>query len=539
MSGAFIALPRARVAAPWPVRLVLACLVAAISLPLPASGNDAVSVTARAEGRLPAPSVTRHEITLEDGSALHFKARAGALTLAGDRGEERAEIGFVAYSRVTDSDAPADPQRPVTFAVNGGPGAASAYLHLGVLGPWRLPMGTDTIQPAQDVSLVENAETWLDFTDLVFIDPVGTGFSRLVENERDLRDEFLSVDGDISALADFVLDWLVVHARVESPVYFIGESYGGFRGPLLVDRLQSDAGIAVSGMTLLSPVLDFGWREQPGHSPLPRVSLLPSLAAAAMERDGEFSRERLAEVKAYAEGEFLADLLRAVGDEEAVARLVENVTRITGLDEAVVARHAGRIDMQVFTREFRREDGRIASFYDSGVTSDDPAPHEPFSRARDPVLDGMTAPLTRGMLKLYRDRLGWMPQRRYILLNNGVNRAWNWGRGRGQPEALSALSRAMALDPQLDLLVVHGLTDLVTPYFESTLLLRQIGPFSGGARVCMEKYPGGHMFYNRDDSRRDFLDDAKALYGISTEDDACRRADADGEADMVQCDCAN
>jgi carboxypeptidase C (cathepsin A) len=494
--------------------LMLLVVMAITLSALPAPGIASEAVTARAEGRLPAASVTRHEVALDDGEALHFEARAGALTLAGDRGEERAEIGFVAYMRTGDAEGDADPQRPITFAVNGGPGAASAYLHIGVIGPWRLPMGTDSIVPSQDVALIDNPQTWLAFTDLVFIDPVGTGFSRLVENERDLREEFLSVDGDIAALADFMLDWLVLHARVGSPIYFIGESYGGFRGPRLADHLQNETGLALSGMTLLSPVLDFGWREQPDHAPLPRVSLLPSLAAAAMERDGTFSRESLAEVEAYAEGAFLSDLLRGLGDEEALARLVENVTRLTGLDEEVVARHAGRIDMQVFAREIGRDDGRVVSLYDSGVAADHPAPESPYARARDPVLDAMTPPLTRAMLTLYRDRLQWVPQRRYILLNNGVNRAWNWGRGRGQAEALSALRRAMALDPQLDLMVVHGLTDLVTPYFESALLLRQIRPFTGDDRVRLHTYPGGHMFYNRDDSRRAFLDDAMQLYGV-------------------------
>jgi len=476
------------------------------------------AMTARTPGPLPAVAITRHQIEQYD-ETLKFEARAGAITLAEDRGEERAEIGFVAYllnDEMDEGEGARGAARPVTFAVNGGPGAASAYLHIGALGPWRLPMSGEAISPSQGIALEDNAETWLDFTDLVFVDPVGTGFSRLVENDQDRREEFLSVEGDIAALADFILDWLVLHGRVDSPVYFVGESYGGFRGPLLAERLQSENGIALSGMTLVSPVLDFGWRDSSAYAPLSHVSLLPSLAAAAAarERDGAVSRDDLAAVEAYATGEFLADMLRGLGDDEAVARLIENVAHHTGLDEALVARFKGRIDMRTFVREIERENGRIASLYDAGVTADHPAPEAAFARASDPVLDALTPPLTRAMLGLYREKLAWMPQRRYVLLNDDVNRAWNWGGGRGQPEALGALRRVMALDEFFDVLVVHGLTDLVTPYFETALLLRQLRPFTGEERLRLRTYGGGHMFYDRETSRRAFREDAKRLYRV-------------------------
>ena len=174
----------------------------------------------------------------------------------------------------------------MSFVVNGGPGAASAYLDIGVLGPWILPMDDRTIVPSQPAVPVANPDTWLDFTDLVFIDPVGTGFSRLVEPDDARRGRFLSVDGDVEALADAIRRWLVENGRTASPKFFVGESYGGFRGPLVAEHLQTEEGIGLSGLVLVSPVLDFGWWRQPGYAPLPKVSLLPSLAAAAMEAGG-------------------------------------------------------------------------------------------------------------------------------------------------------------------------------------------------------------------------------------------------------------
>jgi carboxypeptidase C (cathepsin A) len=468
----------------------------------------AAEVAAGDEERLPAASTTRHSLDLGD-RVIDFSATAGALTLTSGAGRAEADIGFVGYLL----DGPAEGDRPVTFAVNGGPGAASAYLHLGVLGPWRLPVGVESIVPSQPVGLVPNAETWLDFTDLVFIDPVGTGFSRLVEPDDRLRNRYLSVEGDIEALADAVYRWLAQNGRMVSPKYFVGESYGGFRGPLLAEKLLREYGLALNGLTLLSPVLDFGWRDGGPHHPLPRVSLLPSLAAAAMETVGALDEAALTEVEAYAAGDFLADLLRGLGDEAAVARLTARLAEITGLSPEVVGRFAGRLEMQDFVREIGREDGRVASLYDTGVMALDPTPERSFSRALDPVLDALTAPLTSAALAHYGAALEWLPERRYQLLNRGVSRAWRWGEGRGQPEAVSDLRRVMALDPGFRVLVAHGYTDLVTPYFESALILRQIPDFGPGERLRQATYPGGHMFYTRDDSRRAFWDDARWLYG--------------------------
>jgi carboxypeptidase C (cathepsin A) len=298
-----------------------------------------------------------------------------------------------------------------------------------------------------------------------------------------------------------------------SPKYFVGESYGGFRGPLLAETLQTDHGVGLAGMVLLSPVLDFGWWRQPDHAPLPRVSLLPSLAAAAMEKRGDFSLEALQAAEDYAAGDYATDLLRGLQDEEAVARVVARVAEITGLDPGMLARTAGRIDTDEFARELFGDEGRIASLYDAAVAGDTPVPERRSGRAADPVLDAMTAPLTSAMLALYRDTLGWMPDRRYVLLARGVSRGWRWGGGTGQPEAVSALRRVLALDPEFQVLVVHGYTDLVTPYFASELILRQFPAPLAGARLRQETYRGGHMYYTRNDSRRAFRADAAWFYG--------------------------
>ena len=493
------------------LRAILAAALIALAPPGPAAAQPAPAAgeaPAPAAERLPAAVTTRHLLELPDRS-LAFTATAGALTISDDGGRAEAEIGFVAYAL----DAPEGAERPVTFAMNGGPGAAAAYLHLGAMGPWRLPMGEGAVVPSQPARLVANAETWLDFTDLVFIDPVGTGFSRLIDADAPLRERYLSIGGDIDAAARFILAWLGETGRMTSPTYFVGESYGGFRGPLLAERLQTEEGVGLAGMLLVSPVLDFGWWRQADHGPLPRISVLPSLAAAAMEKSGTFSPEGLHAAEDYAAGEYLSDLMRGLRDEAAVARIVARVTEMTGLDPETVARRSGRIGVDDFARELFAAEGRIASLYDAGVSGENPSPERRDGRLLDPVLDGMTAPLTTAMLAHYRDTLGWMPERRYLLLSRRVNRGWDWGGGQLAPEVMSELRQVLALDPELRLLVAHGYTDLVTPYFASELVLRQLPAEIAGTRLRQANYRGGHMFYTRDASRRALREDAAWLYG--------------------------
>jgi carboxypeptidase C (cathepsin A) len=495
--------------------LVLAAPAVVPAQPAPQPAAEAQQRAARPdrgpegrEGRRLPPDVTTEHVLQLPGRALTFTATAGSLPLVDQAGNVQAEIGYVAYVR-----AGAEPgTRPVTFAVNGGPGAASAYLHLGPIGPWRLPLGGASVSPSQPPALVPNAETWLDFTDLVFIDPIETGYSRANGSPDEIRDRYFTIDGDIASLSAVIARWLRANERLGSPKFFVGESYGGFRGPLIAHKLQSDIGIGLSGLVLLSPVLDFGLLSQPRHAPMEFVTRLPSYAAAQLERKGTVSREVLAEVERYAAGEYLVDLTRGLQDREAVGRLSARVAEITGLDPDLVRRRAGRVDMGTFAREFRRGESRVISLYDTGVSSPDPDPTSPSREGDDPGLTALTAPLTSAIVDHLWRNLGWrVPNQRYELLNGSVNGRWRYGRGRSAPEVVDDLKRALALDPKLRVMVVHGLTDLVTPYFASELILRQL-PLDGGARVSLATYMGGHMFYTRDGSRAAFRADAERMY---------------------------
>lgn len=456
--------------------------------------------------RLPPESVTRHTVELP-GRMLAFVATAGAIRLNNPAGEAQVEIAYVSYA--LEGAQPAN--RPVLFALNGGPGSASAWLHLGGLGPWRVSMTGEAVSPSAPPVLLPNAETWLDFADLVFIDPVGTGYSRFARENDDLRKRVFSADGDIEILSSFIRRWLTEKDRLFSPKFLLGESYAGYRAPRMARRLADVEGVGLGGLILVSPVLDFR-RFMSGATPFGDVARLPSMAAAAMEAKGEWSAEKLAEAEDYARADYLVDLTRGPRDRAALDRVVKNVARFSGLDETLVRRLGGRVDMASFTRELARSRGLVASSYDAGVLGPDPFPLEARSNHEDPLNDALIAPFTSAMTELLRNRLGWKPDGRYMLFAPDANSGWDWGRGgRARREAVSDLAQALALDPKLNVLVTHGAADLVTPYFETRLVLDQMPETQPPGRVTMKLYRGGHMHYSRDDMRALLREDARKL----------------------------
>ena len=454
---------------------------------------------------LPPPATTSHELRLADRT-LQFKAIAGAIRLSdGSSGNPLADVGYTAFLL----GGPDAKHRPVTFAINGGPGAASAWLDLGALGPWRIPM-TGLVSPAQE-TILDNNETWLDFTDLVFIDPPGTGYSRILAKGDDARKSFYSVGGDIDALSTVMRKWLAANGRLDSPKFIAGESYGGFRGPKLARRLQDVDGVGIQGMILISPVFDFDWFEAP-NNPLTWVSRLPSLVAAAHNMSGLDGRTALRDVEAYAVGDYLHDLLAGERDPAAIKRVADKVAALTGLDPAFVARLGGRVDMSSFARERGRAEGKVASLYDARILGFDPSPHAASSEHSDPVLDALKTPLAGAMADITANRLNWPVDARYEILSRSVSRQWDWSSGETTgAESLGDLKRALAADPTMRVLVVHGLTDQVTPYFASKLLMDQVPAMGDPNRLRLAVYGGGHMVYAEDQSRAALRADARRL----------------------------
>lgn len=458
-------------------------------------GAGAAPPAATEQHRLPPDSTTRQTLALP-GRTLDFSATAGSIRLFDDKGEPQADIAYTSYQLESIDRA----SRPVTFLFNGGPGASSAWLQLGDAGPWRISISGEGAVSSATPDLLPNAETWLDFTDLVFIDPVGTGYSRFIATGDDVRKRFYSVDGDVSAIALVIRRWLEKHDRLMSPKFVTGESYGGIRGPKIVRNLQTQQGVGVRGVIMVSPLFDY--RDFAGSSILQYMYTLPSMAAVAREAKGPVTRADLAEVERYAQGEFIADLIKGQADQQATTRLADKVAALTGIDQALSRRLAGRFEVGEFRREFDRRNGRVAGRYDASVSGFDPYPDSSYFLFGDPSGDSLTAPLTSAAVDLTTRKLNWRPDGSYQLLSESVNRAWDFGRG--PAESVSQLRQILALDPKMKLLVGHGLFDLATPYFGSKVILDQLPAYARSDRVKLVVYPGGHMFYSRDAARQAF-----------------------------------
>jgi carboxypeptidase C (cathepsin A) len=453
----------------------------------------------------PAASVTHQTITLPGGN-IAFTAVVEALTLNGANAQPQAQAIATAFLR----DQAETASRPVTFVFNGGPGSASAWLDLGALGPWRMKMDADAAQPSADIAPVDNAETWLDFTDLVFIDPPGTGYARLLVDTEEARKRFWSVSGDIDAIAETIRRWLVDHHRMASPKYIVGESYGGIRGPRVVRTLAMDHGVGVRGLVLISPVMDYGTSAV--FDPLSWVWALPSEVAAVRARKGEVSRADLADVEEYAAGDYLVDLMRGAADPQAVARRVARVAALTGLDPALVRVRHAQVNNFEFSRALEQPAGRITSLYDLTVSKPDAFPNQPFGQKPDAMTDALRAPLAGAMADIYDRKLNWHADTVYEINNGTVARQWDFGAGRAGAQSLAALRTDLAADPGLRVLVAHGLFDLVTPYFRTKVMLDQVAPGAGADRLRLIALPGGHMFYSRDPSRAALREAARAIY---------------------------
>jgi carboxypeptidase C (cathepsin A) len=457
----------------------------------------------------PADASVKQSIRLGD-KTLAYTATVGSLPVRDAEGRKTAEIVFTAYML----DGPRDPARPVTFVFNGGPGAASVYMNLGAIGPRRIQFGAQGDSPSDPVVLRDNPGTWLDFTDLVFIDPVGTGYSRSLLKPDETDKTFFTIDGDIAYLSRIIYDWLSKNGRMASPKYVAGESYGGFRAPAVTHYLQTTMGVGVSGVVMVSPALDGRAASDPDTSPLSWAATLPSMAAAHYEREGKVpTPELMAEVENYARTDFILDLLRGVHDQAAVDRIVTRVAAYTGLDPVDVRHMGGRIESRAFLRELYRDQGRIGSWYDSNVTSFDPYPLAPDQRIGDPILLGILAPTTSAMVDFVTREVGWKVDAHYEALNPDVNKRWekHWFTS---IESASDLREALAIDPKLKALIVHGYDDLSCPYFQSMMVVAQFPAMGAQDRLQVKVYPGGHMFYSRPASQAALRRDVAAMYGV-------------------------
>ncbi|HZZ40165.1 MAG TPA: peptidase S10 [Acidobacteriaceae bacterium] len=453
---------------------------------------------------LPPDAHTQQSITI-DGKKLPYTVTVGTLIARDSDGKPAGDVVYTAYT--VDQ-----PNRPVTFAFNGGPGASSVFLNFGAIGPKHLDnVGNQGDSASDPPTLSDNPGTWLDFTDLVFIDPIGTGFSRSLVSTDETKKLFYSTVPDIEYLSRAVYDWLVKNGRLDSRKYLVGESYGGFRGPRITYYLQSQLGVAMNGVVLVSPYLNPTIEQDGDLSPLPWMVTLPSITAANLERQDKLTPDAMKSVIDYDLGDYATALIKGNSDPALQTAMIQKVTEMTGLDPTFVKESGGRLETGAYLREVHREQGKIGSVYDSNVTMFDPFPWAPDQRANDPLLASMIAPTTTAMVNFDTQVVGWKVDARYNALSYDVNRQWS--RDEAMREgSVTQLRSAVAADPKLRVMIVHGWNDLSCPFMGSILTVNEMPVMGDPTRVSVHEFPGGHMFYTRESSRIALRKDVMAMF---------------------------
>jgi carboxypeptidase C (cathepsin A) len=454
---------------------------------------------------LPGDAVSEHSIDTPGGK-LAYTATAGTFSLFDQSGERSAAVFYTAYVAKTDNHA----ARPLTFVFNGGPGAASAFLHLGVVGPRIAQFGMSGHDGA-DVRLVDNPDTWLAFTDLVLIDPVGTGWSRAAKP--DGGSAFWGVRSDAESMAKVIALYVAKNGRVSSPKFILGESYGGFRAAKVARAVQNEQGIVISGILMVSPMLEAEFQFGGSRFALGAALQLPSLSAAELGRKGTFSKEALARAEHFALTEYLSTLAGPPLQGEAAKTFYARVAQMTGLPVDAIAQARGFIPDD-YAKNLPIGDHKIVSQYDATFASDDPYPESSTARGPDPILDGVIRAYGGAFVAYARDELGFKTDITYALLASDISGKWQWreGSSRGQPSVADDLRVLLALTPSFHLMIAHGYSDMVTPYAVSRYVLDHLPPVDGEERTQLKLYRGGHMFYLAPESRKAFAADARTMY---------------------------
>lgn len=459
------------------------------------AGKDEHQQDARKGASAPKTVVTHHQARIA-GKVIAYTATAGELPVVSDTGETEAEIFYIAYT----ADTADRSKRPLLFIFNGGPGAASVWLHLGAIGPKRVQMLPDGGMPAPPFKLVDNANSWLDQADLVFVDPVGTGFSRAARP--DLTKKFTTVRGDIDSMGDFIRLYLTRNERWRSPVFLVGESYGTFRAAGLADHLV-ERGIALNGIIEVSMVLNMQTILFDNGNDLPYQLFLPSYTATAWyhkklvpELQADLDKT-LAEAEQWAAGEYWTALNK--GDRlsaEERRSVVEKLARYTGLTPAFADNRNLRIDRSSFSRELLRDEGRMTGLMDSRFTAANVEPAA--AHGFDATVTTIRPPFTAAFNAYVREELGFQTDLEYFTLGGGIGR-WDWEASNSYADTSDNLRNTLAKNPYMKVMVASGLFDLATPHFATEYTIAHLGvPAALRKNITIHRYRSGHMMYLAD-----------------------------------------
>src|SRR2546426_7175157 len=452
-------------------------------------------------------SVTDHTIKI-GSQTIPYKATAATILIKNEKDEPTALIYSTAYTR---SDVKDMSQRPVSFLYNGGPGSSSVWLHMGSVGPRRVMTINADVTPPAPYKLMDNPGCLLDKSDLVFPDPVGTGFSHAVGKAQDK--DFWGVDQDVKSLAQFINTYVSRNTRWNSPKFLIGESYGTFRSAALSNYLQSHDGLYFNGIVLISSVLDLGTISfNPGED-MPYIFYLPSYAATAWyhkvlkERPDNLS-SFLEEARKYAQTDYADALMKGskLGEAEKAA-VAKKISRFTGLGEDYLVKANLRVNLPQFMKELQRSRGLTTGRLDarfSGWSYDLLGEYAEY----DPQDTSITGPFTAAFNNYVRDELKFGQDKVYRTGSDEAGNNWDWkhrGGGDnfgfpGSPNVEGDLIQAMLTNPHLQVEVENGLYDLATPFYATEYTMEHLGlPDKLQKNIHLQYYDAGHMMYLRDE----------------------------------------
>ncbi|WP_051462081.1 S10 family peptidase [Commensalibacter papalotli (ex Servin-Garciduenas et al. 2014)] len=451
---------------------------------------------------LPQDKVTQHQLTLPHQN-IPYVAQAGTLLIRNDKGEINAKIFYVAYI----ADQSKSKNRPISFFFNGGPGAASSYLNLGIAGPEVINFPKSDLTDGAHATRESNPDSWLLFTDMVFIDAVDTGYSLSAAPEKASK-EFYTSKQDAKTFAKAIQLYLSKSQRKDPAIWLVGESYGGLRSILVADDLLKNQNIFVRGIIMISPAIELSLLDQ-SDNPMANAFILPSYIASHLEKTHQLSDEKIKEAYQYAMGQYLQKMINSVPTTEQPA-FYQELSQKTGLPVEIITQHKGILDPSA--HDIRSRDGKLHSLYDYTLTIQDPYPDGTNNEdSPEPVLSGF-GKVYGSMFATYAAQdLGFNTPLTYNLLNMSLNEQWNYtDQGFSIVRGLPVLRKLLALNPSMHVFIAHGYYDLVCPFSASQWIINQTHIKQD--RITLKLYKGGHMLYTNPNSRTALSRDVKQLY---------------------------
>ncbi|MCE1246591.1 MAG: peptidase S10 [Firmicutes bacterium] len=464
-------------------------------------------------------STTHHVVTI-NGKPIRYKASTGYMQMQDETGKLKTRIFFISYEKENVED---KGKRPITFAFNGGPGASSAWVHFGAMGPKRVNSTDQGESFPPPYSFVDNELSWLDFTDLVFIDPVGTGYSR-PEKDEDPK-QFYGVEEDFKWGGDFIRLYITRNNRWLSPKYLAGESYGTFRAVGLVKHLQNHYAMDLNGIVFISSALNYQTFDFSHGNDLPYLLFLPAYTAAAWyhkklapELLGDLEKT-LQEVEDFVANEYSVALFKGDElDEKTKEEILNKLSYYTGLSREYIDDNDLRVPRHRFMRQLLRKDKLVLGMYDSRFTCADmdPAGDNPKIEASKFMLFGSYIACLNEYL---RKELKYKNDLAYLPISRQVSSQWNWSSGlpggMGYASVTETLLESITYNKYLKVFFACGYYDLCTPYSIARYLSKHTG-LHGSLRqnIILKNYEAGHMMYVNKPSRLQLFNDMKEFMSV-------------------------